>query len=57
MTRNMTTIGSSESCRHAVAHTHRAKVRHLPVADAAGRLVRIVTDRDLRHRRFAVMEA
>src|SRR5262249_41948669 len=31
---------------------HGARVRHLPVVDAAGELIGIVTDRDLRHHLF-----
>jgi CBS domain-containing protein len=32
---------------------HAARIRHLPVVDAAGRLLGIVTDRDLRHHLFS----
>lgn len=31
---------------------HRARVRHLPVVDAMGDLIGVVTDRDLRHHLF-----
>jgi CBS domain-containing protein len=53
MSRKVTTIEQSATCHDAVGHMHRARVRHLPVVDAGGRLVGIVTDRDLRHRLFA----
>jgi acetoin utilization protein AcuB len=52
MTGNVTTIRSTASCQEAVALMFREKIRHLPVVDEAGRLVGIVTDRDLRHRLF-----
>jgi CBS domain-containing protein len=52
MSRGVVTIVASESCRDAAARMHRARVRHLPVVDGGGRLVGIVTDRDLRHRLF-----
>jgi acetoin utilization protein AcuB len=51
MSCNIVTIDPTESCREAVARMHRARVRHLPVVER-GRLVGIVTDRDLRHRLF-----
>jgi CBS domain-containing protein len=53
MSKDVTTIEASASCRDAVTRMHRARVRHLPVVDRAGSLVGIVTDRDLRHRLFA----
>jgi CBS domain-containing protein len=53
MSRNVTTIEQSATCHDAVGQMHRARVRHLPVVDAGGHLVGIVTDRDLRHRLFA----
>ncbi len=52
MSRNVTTIEASASCREAVALMYREKIRHLPVVNAAGQVVGIVTDRDLRHRLF-----
>lgn len=52
MSRQVVTIEASASCRDAVLRMHRARIRHLPVVDAAGSLVGIVTDRDLRHRLF-----
>ena len=52
MTRNVVTIETSDSCLEAVARMHRAKVRHLPVVEAGGYLVGVVTDRDLRHHLF-----
>jgi acetoin utilization protein AcuB len=53
MSREVTTIGVPDSCHEAAARMYHAKIRHLPVVDAGGRLVGIVTDRDLRHRLFA----
>jgi CBS domain-containing protein len=53
MSRNVMTIGASDSCLEAVARMHRARVRHLPVVSAEGGLIGIVTDRDLRHHLFA----
>lgn len=52
MSRDVKTIGVRESCHEAVARMSRARMRHLPVVDASGQLVGIVTDRDLRHRLF-----
>lgn len=52
MSRQVVTIGESDSCQEAVARMHRARVRHLPVLGPAGRLVGIVTDRALRHHLF-----
>jgi len=49
MSRRVITIGESDSCQEAVARMHRARARHLPVLGPAGRLVGIVTDRDVRH--------
>jgi CBS domain-containing protein len=53
MTRQVLTIGPSESCLEAVGRMHRARVRHLPVVDRDGLLVGVVTDRDLRHHLFS----
>ena len=53
MTTNVVTIEASESCHAAVERMARAGIRHLPVVDARGRLVGVVTDRDLRHHLFA----
>jgi CBS domain-containing protein len=52
MSRHVVTINSAASCHDAVALMARAKIRHLPVVDAAGALVGVVTDRDLRHHLF-----
>lgn len=49
MSRQVLTIGASDSCLDAVARMHRARVRHLPVVNDQGYLVGVVTDRDLRH--------
>jgi CBS domain-containing protein len=53
MSRNVVTIGPSDSCREAVSRMHGARVRHLPVVSAEGGLIGVVTDRDLRHHLFA----
>jgi len=52
MSKNVETIEETSSCRRAVEQMVRAKIRHLPVIDRLGRLVGIVTDRDLRHHLF-----
>jgi acetoin utilization protein AcuB len=53
MSRDVVTIGDTETCAEAVERMCRRKVRHLPVLDRDGALVGIVTDRDVRHRLFA----
>ena len=53
MSRQIVTIGQSNSCLEAVARMHHARVRHLPVVDADDLLVGVVTDRDLRHHLFS----
>jgi acetoin utilization protein AcuB len=53
MSRDVVTIGDTETCHEAVERMCRRKVRHLPVLDRDGALVGIVTDRDVRHRLFA----
>jgi acetoin utilization protein AcuB len=53
MSRQVVTIGASDSCLEAVGRMHRTRVRHLPVVDRDGQLVGIVTDRDLRHHLFS----
>jgi len=52
MSRQVLTIGPTDSCLEAVSRMHRAGVRHLPVVNQEGMLVGIVTDRDLRHHLF-----
>jgi acetoin utilization protein AcuB len=52
MSASVVTVPISATCQEAVGRMHRARIRHLPVVDDAGRLVGIVTDRDLRHRLF-----
>ena len=52
MNRNLVTIAESCSCHEAVSRMYRAGIRHLPVLSAAGALVGVVTDRDLRHHLF-----
>jgi len=53
MSRDVVTIGTAESCLDAVVRMQRARVRHLPVLNRDGRLVGIITDRDLRHHLFS----
>jgi acetoin utilization protein AcuB len=53
MSRNVTTIPATASCRDAVGIMYRQRIRHLPVVDATDSIAGIVTDRDLRHRLFA----
>ncbi len=52
MSRDVVTIGESESCYEAVKCMRRIKARHLPVLADDGSLQGIVTDRDLRHHLF-----
>lgn len=52
MSRDVATVGVSDSCGEAVARMVRQKIRHLPVVERDGKLVGVVTDRDLRHRLF-----
>ena len=52
MSRELVTIGPTESCLDAVVRMKRAHVRHLPVVNRDRLLVGIVTDRDLRHHLF-----
>jgi acetoin utilization protein AcuB len=53
MSREVVTLGDTETCHEAIDRMCRRKVRHLPVLDRDGALVGIVTDRDVRHRLFA----
>ena len=53
MSREVVTLGDTETCHEAIDRMCRRKVRHLPVLDRDGTLVGIVTDRDVRHRLFA----
>jgi CBS domain-containing protein len=59
MSRQVLTVGTSDSCLEALGRMHRARVRHLPVINRDGLLVGVVTDRDLRHYLFlpSVVEA
>jgi len=47
------TVGASESAHAAVCRMVTRKIRHLPVVDAHGALIGVVTDRDLRHYLFS----
>lgn len=53
MSTGVVTIEATASCRDAVERMFRHKVRHLPITESDGRLVGILTDRDLRHHLFA----
>jgi CBS domain-containing protein len=48
MTRDPLTIRTGETAQAAADLMRSHKIRHLPVVDAAGKLVGIVTDRDIR---------
>lgn len=48
MTRGVVTVHSDALVRGAVELMRSRRIRHLPVVDRGGRLVGIVTDRDLR---------
>ena len=52
MSQTVTTISVSDSAHTAVARMVARKIRHLPVVDARGTLVGVLTDRDLRHYLF-----
>jgi acetoin utilization protein AcuB len=54
MQRPVVTIALDTPVREAVRLMRERGIRHLPVLDAQGRLVGIVTDRDLRHVTFDV---
>ncbi len=49
MTENPVTVGPDTPLRQAVNLMRERKIRHLPVVDDGGRLVGILTDRDVRH--------
>ena len=53
MTRNVTTIRPEATLRAAATLMRDRKVRHLPVVDDRGRMIGIMTDRDLRQALFA----
>jgi acetoin utilization protein AcuB len=53
MSRAVATIEASEPAHAAVGRMLASKIRHLPVVDAQGTLVGIVTDRNLRHFLFS----
>jgi acetoin utilization protein AcuB len=52
MTRSVTTVHSDALVSGAVELMRSRRIRHLPVVDRSGRLVGIVTDRDLRQVMF-----
>ena len=49
MTENPFTAGPDMPLRQAVSLMRDRKIRHLPVVEEGGRLVGILTDRDVRH--------
>lgn len=49
MTENPLTTGPDTPLRQAVTLMRDRKIRHLPVVEDGGRLVGILTDRDIRH--------
>jgi acetoin utilization protein AcuB len=53
MSRNVATIEAAEPAHAAIGRMLARKIRHLPVVNAQGALVGIVTDRDLRHHLFS----
>ena len=53
MTKDPVTIREGETVQTAADLMRARKIRHLPVVDAAGKLVGIVTDRDIRQILFA----
>ena len=48
MTRNPVTAKAQESVRDAIEKMHKGHFRHLPVVDDTGRLIGMLSDRDLR---------
>ena len=53
MTKDPVTVRVGETARAAADLMRSRRIRHLPVVDAAGKLVGIVTDRDIRQILFA----
>jgi acetoin utilization protein AcuB len=49
MTENPLTLGPDAPLREAVNLMRERKIRHLPVVEDGGRLVGMLTDRDVRH--------
>ena len=49
MTENPLTVGPDAPLRQAVNLMRERKIRHLPVVEDGGRLVGMLTDRDVRH--------
>jgi acetoin utilization protein AcuB len=49
MTRDPVTIGPEASLREASVLMRTARIQHVPVVGAGGRLIGILTDRDLTH--------
>jgi len=52
MTSRLQTIGPDAPARTAIALMRDKRIRHLPVVNELGRLVGMLTDRDLRHAAF-----
>jgi len=53
MSTGVATIEATESARDALTRMLARRIRHLPVVDAHGTLLGVVTDRDLRHYLFS----
>lgn len=48
MKTELVTLGATEKLREAVRLELQRKIRHIPIVDVAGKLVGIVTDRDIK---------
>lgn len=48
MKTELVTLGATETLREAVRLELQRKIRHIPIVDADGKLVGIVTDRDIK---------
>lgn len=57
MSTPVNTVGPHDSWAHVAAEMDRLGVRHLPVADHSGKLVGIITSRDLLRHRAKFLEA
>lgn len=49
MTKGVVTVDDTATCQDAAQRMVRHRIRHVPVVGRDGRLMGIVTDRDLRH--------
>jgi acetoin utilization protein AcuB len=48
MTRNPVTVGAGDALKDALTKMERGKFRHLPLVDEEGKLIAILSDRDIR---------